>query len=87
MGKKGELVQLKKNKMIDGWRLLEIKPEEITLNKGAEFTTVRLRDNKPSDNVKRKAQRASKIRAEKLRKARLKRKKINSSRRLANRKK
>ncbi len=83
-GKKGEMVQLKKNKMIDGWRLLEIKPEEITLNKGANFTTVRLRDNKPVVDDKKRAQRASKIRLEKLRKARLLRNKKKAARRLAN---
>ncbi len=86
-GNNGDLVQLKKQQTIDGWRLVQIKPEEITLNKGANFTTVRLRDNKPTITDKRKAQRASKIRAEKLRKARLKRSKNKTSRRSVNRKK
>ena len=85
-GKKGELIQLRKNKMIDGWRLLEIKQEEITLNKGASFTTVRLRDNKPADVGKRKALRAAKIKAEKLRKLRQMRKKKKAMKRASNRK-
>lgn len=83
-GKQGKLVQLKKDKTIDGWRLLEIKPEEITLNKGANFATLRLRDNKPAIDDKRRAQRTAKIRMEKLRKARMLRQKQKSARRLAN---
>ena len=73
-GRKGELIQLKKNKTIDGWRLVDVKPEQVTLNKGANFTTVKLRDNKPSTSAKKataKNSRAAKIRAEKLRKARI----------------